>query len=84
MATLKIDPITTQSRGGYRVVLTGIDPTAHDCIAGEYWTKVEGPIAGQWDLSGYLRGGTDNLNLDTGDNDFAGVVALAEHLGAKR
>ena len=84
MATLKIEPLIVQSRGHNRVVITGVSPTDHDCIVGEYWTKTEGPIPGQWDLSGYLRGGTEPLNLDMGDNDVAGVAGLAAQLGAKR
>lgn len=83
MATIKIKPIEVQSRGGYPVVITGISPTHHDCISGTIETPGAGTIDGQWDLSGYLRGGTDPCNLDTSLEELADLFQLSRQLGAK-
>ena len=83
MATLLIDQIKTKSYGGYDVVITGIDPLHHDCLIGTINTPGMGLIDGQWDLSGYLRSGTENTNLNMAADELQELIALAEHLSAK-
>ena len=82
MANVLIEPIETKSRGGYPVKITGIDPNTHDCLIGEITTPGMGTTKESWDLSGYMRGGTDKCNLDLNDDDFSGVSELAKKLGA--
>lgn len=82
MAIIQIDPIPMQSKGGYPVTITGIDPTDQDCLAGGIVTKGQGLTAAKWNLSGIMRGGTDNSNLNTQTDEFIDVSGLARKLGA--
>lgn len=83
MATLKIDPIVTQSLGGWNVTLTGIDVTSHDFIIGVIVTPGLGPIEGQWNDSGLRRGGnspTDSLDIKA--PVIADLISTGKKLGA--
>ncbi len=84
MATIQIHPIEVYSNGRHRVVITGISPTDYDCIVGELYTKMDGPVHAVWDLSGLMRGGQDAFNLNMGDEELQGIANLALQLGAKR
>lgn len=83
MATLKIEPIEVASRGKNRVVITGLDPTDHDCIVGQYWLGRDGPHNGSWNLSGLLRDGDESRNLDMNEGSLSELAILARQLGAK-
>ncbi len=83
MATLKIHPIEIYSKGRNRVLITGISPTDHDCIVGEMWTKLEGPIPSVWNLSGLRRGGTHESNIDMSSEELKDLSKLAVQLGAR-
>lgn len=83
MATLKIEPIPTTTSGNYRACITGIDPTDHDCIVGQYWVGKDGPHDGRWNLSGIMRGGSDTTNFDPRKDEIRDAIDLARHLGAQ-
>jgi len=83
MATLLIAPIALVSIGGYAVQITGIEPTNHDCIVGTIQTPGMGLIQGRWNLGGFLRGGTNQTNLDMRSNDMIDLRQLAISLGAQ-
>lgn len=82
MATIQIDPVPIQSRGGYPVTITGIDPTVHDCLKGGIVTPGQGLVPASWNLSGIMRGGTDQCNVDTQADEFVDLAGLARKLGA--
>jgi hypothetical protein len=84
VATLKIEPLSVESRGKHRVIITGISPTDHDCLVGQYWIGNDGPHSARWDLSGYMRGGSDARNLDMRDDSLAELTNLVIQLGGKR
>ena len=82
MATLLIKEIHVTSRGGYNVIITGVVPTDHDCIVGTIDTPGQGVISGCWNLSGYLRSGTNSCNLDMNNSLLAELSDLLKQLGA--
>ena len=82
MATIKIEPIVTKSSDNSRVVITGIAPTDHDCIVGQYWIKQDGPHDAIWNLSGIVRGGPSSANLNAGNEELTEVAKLLRKLGA--
>jgi len=81
MTFLKIDPISTQSIGGYPVVIDGLDPSDHDCIVGEISLPI-GKKRARWNLTGIMRGGVHECNLPMKADDLDGLEALAKKLGA--
>jgi hypothetical protein len=83
MATIQIEPIQTQSREGYKVTITGIDPTDRDCIVGEITTSAIGTKRQKWNLNGAATNSPDSCNLNMYDNDdLIDLVELAKKLGA--
>jgi hypothetical protein len=83
VATLKIEEICTTSIGGWPVVLTGLDPTAHDFIIGTIAPPGQPTISGAWNASGLRRGGSAQMDsLDINDPVIADLVALGLQLGA--
>ena len=82
MATILIDPVDVVSKGGFTGRIIGIDPTSHDCIIGELTTAI-GTKRAEWNLSGTMRGGTPNCNLDTSQLELSELVSLLKQLGAK-
>lgn len=83
MPITKISPIKGQSNGGYPVVITGIDPTDHDCIVGEITTPGKGTTKGRWNLGGTMRDGVPECNIDTRQGALAGAAEEARRQGAK-
>ena len=83
MAKVLIEPIHTQTSGGYSAELNAIDPTAHDCIVGVIDTPGEGKKAVNWDLGGMCRDNDPSCNLDTHADEIADVFDTAKILGAK-
>jgi hypothetical protein len=83
MATVIIEPIDTKSAAGWEVKITGIDPSNSDCIIGTINTPGKGPLRGNWNLYGLLRGGNTDCNLDMRTNEMIDLVALARKLGAE-
>ena len=81
MATILIDPINIQSRGGFPVCITGIDPTDHDCIVGIVDPIGTPRMNARWNENGTMRGGTDNSNLDMSADEMVDIVGLLQKLG---
>lgn len=81
MAALAIHPIHTQSRGGYPVIINGLDPSDHDCLVGEI-SPLSGRQEARWSLHGIMRGGSDSANLPMDSDDMKELVLLARKLGA--
>ncbi|MDH2398329.1 hypothetical protein QDQ39_21210 [Providencia rettgeri] len=70
MAVILIEsPISVVTSAGHNVIITGINPTSTDCIAGKFIGEngVEHKI--MWDLSGIARDHKSewNINLKTDD-----------------
>lgn len=82
MATVKISPITTQTTGGYKADITGIDPTDHDCLSGTIDTPGSSTIDAKWNLGGICRDNDSSCNLDTHRSEVADAVETAKKLGA--
>ena len=83
MATISIHPIYIASRGGFPVHISGVRPLDHDCIVGEITTPGVGRAEAQWNLSGLMRGGTDDTNLNMQLAELVELSQLAQKLGAK-
>lgn len=83
MTELLIAPINVKSKGGYRVRITGLNPTDHDCIVGEI-TPPSGPIQARWNLSGLMRNGSDECNLVMNSEELSDLKLTAEKLWADK
>lgn len=83
MATISLEPIPSNSRAGYPVLIRGVRPATHDCIIGEISTPGMGLVQAEWNLSGIMRGGTDETNLDMHRDELDELVRLAKSLGAQ-
>ena len=84
MATIKIEPISTVSKGNHKVIITGIRPTWEDSIVGQYWNGQDGPHDAGWNSSGIMRGGVDDFNLDVGSTEeITDLVATIKQLGGR-
>ena len=82
MATVLIDPIATQTRGGYFAEVTGVDPTHHDCLIGTIEFAALGKIAVKWNDLGICRDRADACNLDMKRPEVSDVVKTANELRA--
>lgn len=76
MATLKIEPIETQSKGGHRVVLSGICPTEYSCIRGEL-TDSMGVWPRKWDVDGRVSNAPLDWELDMSSLELSELAELA-------
>ncbi len=83
MAILKIEPIKVATRGGLDALITGLEPTDHDCIVGEVFSRTDNLTNARWNLSGLHRGGSDASNLDMREAQLQELATLAKRLGAK-
>lgn len=82
MATLKVEPVETQSKGGFPVTISGIAPTEHNCIVGEITTPGAGTKAQVWNLDGRAGNSVPDCDLDMSDDELFKLAELARKLGA--
>ena len=83
MAKILIAPVTASSKGLYKVIIDGVDPTGGDCLKGSITSPNAGKIDGAWDLGGIMRNGSDDCNIDPYDDNVKDVMDLARKLGAE-
>jgi len=79
MTTIKIEPISTKSRGGFDVELTGINLGTTDLLRGTITTQTR-TWQGSWDENGTCRDNDSQCNLDTSDSDIEEVIRDAKDL----
>ena len=81
MATILIEPVSTTSKGGFPVTVTGIAPTDHDCIIGEINTPSAGKRRQVWDKNGRARDNDESCNINMSDDELREIAALSDQLG---
>lgn len=83
MATILIEPITAETRGGFRAHIVVLDPTNGDCIIGDVRPHGVPQTGVRWNLDGTARNQPSECNLDMSDDDLSELARLARQLGAE-
>lgn len=82
MAILNLEPVNTNTTGGFEAQISGIDPTDSDCLVGTVLTVGLGRKKVRWDLGGRCRDNHDSLNLDMRNDKMLDLRETAKRLGA--
>lgn len=80
MVIIPVQPFDLTTNGGYSVTISGLFPYSHDCIIGTL-VSPSGISEGSWNLSGIMRGGSPDCNLDPSSNEMMQLSRIARSLG---
>jgi len=79
MATVKIEPISITTRGGYSGEITGIR-NGTDLLNGWIETPGAGRINVSWDDSGKARDRSEDCNISTRDGEIEEAIEVAKKI----
>jgi hypothetical protein len=78
-----LNPVHAQTKGGYPVVISAIEPDDEDCLVGKITTPALGEIDAEWNLAGMARDRSDDCGLDLTIPPLLAIADNARDLGAR-